>query len=180
MLFSIQSSKSYTTGSSYAMKPANSWFRDHLFGLFLDDTSSQTTYRPMVRSWMNWLRRVSKEAVMSWSRFYRGIYLEGLSKTTKHFRPVRDSNRAPPENESTTLPLRQPDPWRLQKSKSPQLVKEFSRIHGSSLPCSQEPSISPQLEPDESDPHSSVCYFFNITIPHIPRFTKWSLSVTFS
>jgi len=52
-----------------------------------------------------------------------------------------------------------------------------------SLPCSQEPSTGPYLEPDESSPRFPTLLpniLSNIIIPSEHRSSEWSLPVRFS
>jgi hypothetical protein len=55
------------------------------------------------------LKGIWKGAVITTSRYYPSICLEGLRESCHDIRcPGRDSNRALPENESSYLPLCQP------------------------------------------------------------------------
>jgi hypothetical protein len=58
------------------------------------------------------LERIWKEAAVASSRYYAGICLQGLEKTTKFIspdglRPGRDSNRKSPDYKSRTVPVDQ-------------------------------------------------------------------------
>jgi hypothetical protein len=54
------------------------------------------------------LERIWKEAVVTYSRYYRGTYLAGLRNTKKFLsRDSQDSNQAPTEYNSRALPLDQ-------------------------------------------------------------------------
>ena len=55
------------------------------------------------------LERMCQEAVMAWSRYFPGICLEGLRKTTKSHCCGLESNRSSFDYKSRAFPSHQPD-----------------------------------------------------------------------
>jgi hypothetical protein len=83
-----------------------------------DSITAVRTSTPTNRRMIDELKRIWKEAIVAYSRYYPGICLEGLRKTIKNLsqysqRPCsRDSNRVPPEYKTITATLTRSVPLR--------------------------------------------------------------------